>query len=63
VTCTMSELDELIEKLEDTAEYIEKQAFFVYVFDPVIYKALATILKTLKELQSQLLEYYTYTGH
>ena len=50
---TMSELDELTEKLEKEAEYI-KEHFKVYVtIDPLIYKALALILRTLKELKGE----------
>ena len=53
MTCTMSELDELIEKLEKEAEYIEKDFKMYIVVDPLIHKALATILKTLKKLAGE----------
>ena len=81
----MSELDELIKKLEEIAEHTEREVLYVCIQDPNIdngykvscfpvqsyahiqnpdiYKALAAILKMLRELQSQLSGYYTYTGH
>ena len=53
MTCTMSELDGLIEKLEKTAEYIEKAYPATVVIDPDVYIALAAILKTLKKLAGE----------